>query len=459
MGIELVGGASQLVSPGLPFLPLTVARTVFVNSATGNDNNPGTSALPYQTWARALAERNKYSDLQNLFKIQLQGAGPYTYTPIIGSICSGANGFFFVEGDTAAETTHTTGTFTGDFVLMVIGTSAGLGVNTQQKRWVRVTSGACNGAEFEIIENTDTSITAATKTFRTTLGAIVNGDTFKIFTPGTTISVPGFTTNQFFGMKGGGILAPRHIFHGLRFTTTGPSVQNSQVAFFTCKFEAGVSFLGSSEVCSTQAAALTVLGINAGILQSSGIVIQTQLNVQNAGTSFTGPVYNDSFTSVGTFAQFNPTGGRFEQDITVGSYGFCQISGTGSAAGGYIWNQFIDVQDGGRLNIVGSVGLARFSTTAGSCVRIRRNGECTWRSTANAFTGGTTDAAGFGVDVTGGGRCIFSGITPSVTGGTGGRDLKTTASPLGVANATLNAVGTTVDALGSPFAETLSRAA
>ena len=77
---------------------------------------------------------------------------------------------------------------------------------------------------------------------------------------------------------------------------------------------------------------------------------------------------------------------------------------------------------------------------------------------AAGLTGGTTDAAGYGVDVRGGGRAYFNNVTPTLTGGTAGSDLRTTATAV-AANAALGASPSTVDALGSPYGEVLARVA
>lgn len=169
--------------------PLTSDVEYWVDSATGSDSNAGTQLAPWLTLQRALDEVHKYGELHAQFLAHLVGVGPYT-TPQISDLYVGQDGRFELRGDDAARVTLATGTFTGPFdsATCVAPTSAGLGADTYGGRFLRVTSGTLNGAEFSIVEHTDASITIGVYRAVADIGNVVNGDTFEIFTPGTQIA-------------------------------------------------------------------------------------------------------------------------------------------------------------------------------------------------------------------------------------------------------------------------------
>jgi hypothetical protein len=93
--------------------------------------------------------------------------------------------------------------------------------------------------------------------------------------------------------------------------------------------------------------------------------------------------------------------------------------------------------DAGLFDTASVTPIFKFAVTAGDCIRVRRGGTFIHN---HACTGGTTDAAGYGVNVTGGGR-FFTTVEPTHTGGTPAKDLKTTNNG-GLPNSTLSAAGT-----------------
>lgn len=447
-------GLSVQLPPALFAPPLRVARTVYVNSATGNDANPGTLAEPFATFARALQDRFLYGRLFATYTIRMVGVGPYTLGHILSSDC-GDGGSFVVLGDSAAETIHASGTFTGNFnAALTIGTSAGLGVNTQLGRFVRVTSGAAVGCTFQVVANTDTSIQTANNSFGI---AIANGDTFQIFSPGTTFENPIFTP-KIENCTGGdapagvsaGTLNLKHIFVDCAFTRA-PGIRNSQVALVNCKMNSALG-VGQGAQINTYIPDATVIGLGQGALRSGAVWLTASgMGIGGAAANAYGIFYAEGTIGVSGTGLFQPEGGRFAAlNVTPG--GCALISSQPTA--GYHFAGEINVR-GGVLDAtqVVSTPFAVFAVAAGDCLQARDGGLIRW---AIPCTGGTTDAAGFGATTFRGGRIYFSGA-PTATGGTATRDLQTTANPVGVANATLGAAGASVDALGSPFAEALVR--
>lgn len=453
-------GPAGPAGPGLPLL--TTPLTVYV-STTGNDANPGTQALPFLTPARAWAERQKYGNGLALFKIQFVGVGPFVVTggfsvppaaTFCGSRCEGPAGYVLLEGDPNVEVTHATGTFTGDLNSSTnrIGTSPGLGVDTQKGRFVRITSGAYSGAEFLINENTDAQIVVSSCYFRLLgTGAIAAGDTFKIFTPGTTLNLSGGP--RFASLLGGGTV-PRHVFHGLAFTGNQVQVLDSEITMASCRWSAGGAI--TTQACSfaSYITDATLLGQSLAVAWTSAGISMTALN--SCRGLFTANVFVDGSSNVASGAlgasNFSPTSGRFVGALNIGVAAVAQLNAGG--LGLFRFDSGIVVEEAATLKAVG-FNEAKFAVAASDCIKVRRGG--LFLATAQ-FSGGTADLAGYGINVTGGGRA-YTTVQPTHTGGTSGKDLKTSGNG-GVANATLSAAGiaagTAADAL---LGEVLARVA
>lgn len=454
-------------APGVylrPIPALTVAVTVYVDSVAGVDTNNGASrAEAFKTLARAWQERKQYGVLRAQFTIQLLGVGPYVMPVMADSAVDVSTGLFVLRGDTAAEVIFASRTATGDMAGFAIPTTAGVGAtNTRKHDYIRMTSGLCAGCVFLIVANTDTSVSVANRTGRDTSGAIANGDTFQIIRPGTVVNTPAAASGQFapglYNVEGGGVLPfnqePGHWFYDLEFTGQ-VRVSNSCAQFVQCRF---------ANLFTYDAPRLRfgVLG-NASRL---GVGTNTASNrLYGAGSAFT-----SGFTTFNNRAMvwgvMSWAGGMNVGSSTGGATGFVWAGGVadsattflypgtllGFSAGNVIANATINLETGA----VATIGAPLvFAVTSGSCWRVKVGAIL---HVVAAMTGGTSDAAGYGVDVRGGGRAYYIGVSPTLTGGTAGSDLRTTATAV-AANAVLTATPSTVDSLGSPYGEVLARVA
>jgi hypothetical protein len=447
----------------LPFALGTL--TIYVDSVAGNDANPGTQALPFRTLPRAITFRKAYSTLYGNILCKLIGVGPYAMPNDAGMLLGGAalGGIFAIQGDPAAEVVHATGTFTGDFAGAVLPTSAGLGVDTQVGRFIRITSGNCAGVVVPVCTNTDTSVTPVSKRFRTQLGAVANGNTFSIISPGTVINPASMSD-----WGGGGALSTLNVFHGINFTATVAPTR-SVVGFVNCLFSNGSTGMtpnfGSLVNLTPQSSLLAaVLGLTAGQMSSGGGIFtgSQTLNLTNRSSLFGNLVMTTGNGLVVTNQSYAElTGARLRQTSNTATRGGI-IFLSGQATGEAIYR--IDCQtfvnDDGEF-YVGNAGTAytllQWALTSGNCFTVSRGGLLTFRNTGGVLaTGGTTAAASCAIDCSLGGRCYFQG-PPTLTGGTLNLDLKTTATAVAVANSVLAAAPSSVDALGSPYGDVLCR--
>jgi hypothetical protein len=376
-----------------------------------------------------------------LFKIQFVGLGPF---PVIGqfnippaatfcgSRCEGPNGFVLFDGDASVETTHITGTFTGDLVAGRIGTSPGLGVDTQRGRHVRILTGVYAGAEFLINENTDTQLSVSSSFFRAlSAGVIAAGDTFKIFPPGTTLNLSGGP--RFTSLTGGGQI-PRHVFHGLVFTGTQVQQVDSEISYPSCRWAAGGSTGSTACTLASYLTDVTPFGLSLAVAWASAGLSMTALN--GIRGTFSANVVVEGTTLVAAQlgpCYWSPTSGRFIGLVTIGTAAVAQFNSVGN--GLYRFDAGLIVEDNAVLKGVGAIE-AKFAVASGDCIKVRRGGLA---ALSMLFTGGTADVAGYGINVTGGGR-VYLTVQPTHTGGTPGKDLKTSGNG-GVANATLSAAG------------------
>ena len=449
-----------------PTSALTRARTVYVDSVNGNDyTGDGSQSRPWATLERAWVERCQYLELRAPFVVQLIGVGPYQLDFPIGSSDCSPDGRFIVLGDPLAGVqVVASGTATGDMSSFVIPTSAIVGSHLFS--WVRITSGNCAGCLFQIVDNAANSITVANQVPRTTNGAIANGDTWEIVQPITEVSIanapasglvpnPGSLNNwqgTFAGQST--ILQPTHILYGLRITGPG-----------TLRFASGSYAIGFCRVAATFVTSQAqiqygmfneqsrVPGAASSRLFAAGAIFEglscnhlnssEALGIISIGTS--------TSSSNGSGSRLTWNGGRLAGSNVFFSAGASLESFTASNAR-YILGRTVTLQ-GGTLNQAGSWFSA---VTSGSCLRVSRGSQAV---ITGAWTGGTTDAAGYGVDVRGGGRCLFINQTPQLTGGTAGSDLRTTNVAV-AANAALNANGNAVgNATDALLGEVLARVA
>lgn len=452
-----------------PASALTRDRTVYVDSATGNDNTGlGTQAKPWATLQRAWIERMQYLQLRARFVVQLIGAGPYEIDfPMGGSDCS-PDGRFIVLGDPNFNVADS-GTATGDMVGQTVPCSAIQNGGAANYQWVRFTSGACAGCVFLINNTTANSFTVASSLARANHGAIVNGDTFQMVEPITRLhfmnppagNYAGHTIN---GLRGAytapDVLTlnnqPCHWFYGLLFDAAGVTgrVQNSQVGFSLCRFSHTFTASESDVMLGSAYEASGLPGASNTKLWAAGSIFNS--NMTWPSTRVNG-VFSGSSTMSFSGSRVGFGGGRLgvaAGAIVVASAGFFDLIGSTNANRRF--QARLELSQSSELRMVDQ-GVVTFEVTGGSCVRVTRGGFALI-APAGTFTysGGTSDAAGFGLDTRGGGVIQVGNWTPTFTGGTAGQDLRTT--NVTTANATLNAnntvVGNAADAL---LGEVLSR--
>lgn len=429
---------------------LTVDTDIYVNSSTGNDANNGSVGSPFQTLSRAWTERLKYSELRAKFYIHLVGAGPYDL-PLMGNSVIGNGGLFVIEGDLAQKTVAFTGTFTGDISGHTSGstvnTSAGLGVNTHAGKFVRITSGTLIGAEFQIAETTNTSITPINVS-PWDGGSTVNGDTFEVFTPLTVVQTGAITsglpipcpTNWRGGYAGSILNAnyPGHVLRNIKITgTAGFRTINADVTFSTVWISSSTKFYGGN--------------ISAGNIVN-GFPFGVGPNAGNGALAASG-IYNNSTqididlgcSVVGIFGQTNGTWNL--GTTTPSNYDTLGLlmNGTPTIRGGYmransgkayvVWQKTLTMQPGSLLK---QQSQMKFAVTSGDALLVQ-GGTASMESVSN-LTGGTTAGAGFGTRCRGPGSVVIYSGLPPLTGGTLNNDIKTD-NTAAAANGTLAAAG------------------
>ena len=449
-----------------PAAALTRARTVYVNSATGNDyTGDGSQARPWATLQRAWIERLQYGELRANFTIQLLGAGPYLLDFPMGASVCGAGGRLLILGDPAAYNINDSGTATGDMVNFVIPTNASIAGNNYH--FLRFTSGNCAGAYFQTVETLANSIEVANNTARTALGAIANGDAWQVITPGTRISVPALPVSGTNGFQAiadwagevfgeGFATQPGHWFHGIAFEGAGfLRMQRAVLGFSLCRFSNAFQAAQGEIYCGLATEQTQLPGSNGQRMYGAGLVCQSSFSVLQA--FMRGILSTSSSTSFGGKSNFFSYGGRMgNAGGTIGVSLGANLEGFGGPAENRILMATLSLSGASTLN-VGGLGRWRSVVTTGSCLRVMTQALAMIQ--AAIWTGGTTDAAGYGVDVRSSGRCVFKNNTPALTGGTAGSDLRTTNVAV-AANAALNANGTAVgNATDALLGEVLTRVA
>jgi hypothetical protein len=423
---------NQLTGPNAA--PLVSARTVFVQATTGSDTaGDGSSGHPWQTLARAWADRLTYGELRAVYTIQLLGVGPYTMPVMAASIC-GDGGYFILQGDSGAESTVFSGTFTGDISAFAVGSSAGLGADTYKGDCLKVTSGLLSGARVMIASHTNTSITVAYKDVWTTLGATINGDTYVINRPGTVINFVDPVSGQaeagcydWVGMLS--TYMPRHFICNVSFTKTSSGqfrVTHAQVALVGVKSVVNLQVTEKSFCAHGSLINGSILGVGSNtasnLLVAWGYSTTAIVNVAG-GSTVSGVMYRLGSMVVGStsYDSWIFWGGRCE-GTTLLSGGWIESFG----AGGYLdVRATVNLGRSSTIRINNFGATWKFTVTSGDCFRVKEGSNLCLEGTT-VISGGTSAPAGFGVNCSGGGRCWFTSASPTLTGGTLNADLKTT---------------------------------
>lgn len=470
LGLKVWGPESAPLPPGggTPLPPLVDARTVYVDSVGGNNANDGLT--PGSAWATlqfAWDDRSKYGELRAQYRCNLLGLGPYTM-PIMGASVAdvGAGGMFVLAGDT--PTVLATGTFIADFVGSAIATSAGLGADTYKNAFVEVTSGALLGAIFQIASNADASITVANKKARTTAAVpIVAGTTFNIWKPTTAVNAPAVTVGNYpgaYNWSGGGAnnytTANNSCAHWLfKLLLTGSvwTTYASSLGFIGCQSSLATVSSFSTLQCGARANTGFLGTGNAandrlygcGLVSSGQLLLSASYIVGVFGT--TASIGTQSFFGASALVHL---GGRIDPgagSTTIGQQ--CSYFGSDVVNSWFHFSKGITAADQATVLLQGN-GI--FAVISGSCLKASRGAVI---RDASAITGGTTDAAAFGVDAFNGGRVFIQNRLPVLTGGTAGADVRvnglTDAAPMIKPNAYFAVNG---DAIGAPaFAACVAR--
>lgn len=432
--------------------PVVADRTVHVNSSTGNDTTgDGSSGAPWQTLARAWTDRLTYGELRAKYIVQLHGVGPYTM-PVMGASICGDGGYFIVQGDSTVDVAIASGTFTGDLntTTYALPTSAGLGSDTLKTYFLEITSGNCSGVRTSIVTNTDTSISIPDRQWRTALGAVANGDTFRVFAPGTVINVPAIATgapssgsDSWLGgvlLAIGAIKVMRHIFYNVALTLTGQlTFTESSIALV------GVRTTGSSFVFMMFQRSRVALGhqpdpslflggspaanfklFSYGLSLSDNAILEVGGSSSVMGSYYIGAGgLGLGYVSIGD--EWICCGGRHDSAVSINGGRFEMYSGTYEYL--HTTSLFSLLQRAQLFIGVGSGSKWVFAVTSGHCVQLTKGSFFGYGNFSTAgISGGTTDAAGYAINMLqGGGTVVIHGGAPVLTGGNGnGNDIKTT---------------------------------
>lgn len=460
-----LGDSGLFVGTARPVNPLFSARTVYVDSATGNDaTGRGTAALPWATLGRAWSERQRYSVLRAKFTVQLIGVGPYEMPPMMGSQCED-EGFFVLRGDRAVEVLLATGTATGDMVGNTIPTSV-LVADAHRNEFLRFTSGVETEGIYQLNANAANSVTVANSWLRFDGAPIVNGDTFEIFRAGTQVQISGgfgfIRMENLTGVSGANLFAEdvgRHVFYDLHFVSPDSSaleLHGSQVTFSVCRCDLFVFAVGSSISCGLLDS--EVVGLTGPSSPSRDLILGAgfvAFYMQMVSGRLVGTLsWEAGCVLSGGYVYFAWCGGIASGVATLYT---AFLEGFGDFCDYLIEETIACVNAQAVCLFNASSGIWRFAVTSGPCIKVSNGGQLT--VVTSDVTGGTTDAAEAAIDVSGGGRALFRGVSPAITGGTPGSDLRTTNVPI-AANAALAVNGSSVAiAADALFGEVLGRLA
>jgi hypothetical protein len=319
-----------------------------------------------------------------------------------------------------------------------------------------------------IVINTDTSITIPFRAWRASIAAaVVNGDTFRVFQPGTVINCPDVATGTAYvgcydwvgsaeyplSYSSGG--SPRHGFYNLQFTGTRFATRNASLHFIGVRSSLAIVFFDSSRISAHGPSNGAPWGVGASAVNnliSSYGLIDTAATYLIGNKCLVGGVFcvatslNIGTEIAGEGDVFVYKGGRFEAGITL-------IGGTFQGSGG--GNTYTLIQGPLLISKVskmhlfngsGTTSKVVFAVTSGSCIDLSDNSLVNLTSTTG-LSGGTSDVAGYGIRLRGGGGRVLLTAAPTLTGGTPGADIKT--SVLGAQpNAFLAAAGDFISDLG-----------
>lgn len=453
-GNTVTDALNNLQSGALP--ALTSPRTVYVNASTGNDSAAGTIGAPWQTLARAWADRQLYGELRATYTIQLQGVGPFTMPVMVGSV-AGDNGFFCILGDPSVEVVLASGTFDGDITGYVVPTLAGLG---ETDEWggesIKILTGNCAGARVQLATNTDTSITVMAHTAWQLLGGTAPGDTFEVRQPGSEIVLEGTPpesgasagpTNWIGGSTP--FLFPRHILSNVKLTGGSMLIANSTIALVGVRCEAGLITSLSQISCGLAPVLPSLVGAteasawgvqSTSLWESSGCQLGWGA-VLIAGSGYFGGVSDPDAVTL--------SGARINAKLQLRSGTIMEASGSGYVDA----RKEILVGTNSTFDFFSFDQILTFTVTSGDCLRASSGG-CILLDTTSApfggsISGGTSDSegGGLGCNARGGGRINWVGQTPTLTGGNEGEDIAVSAIPTN--NASLGSDGDGISDSGS----------
>lgn len=435
---------------------LTTSLTVYV-ATTGNDANDGSAGAPFATLARAFVERGRYAVRDCVFTIQFIGAGPFPFPVGSGGWLHSGAGMTALRGDNAVRTVHVTGTAAGDFVgsTPVINVSAGMGTDAHVGRFLRFLSGNLAGFVMQIAENTDTSLTVLSRLSRNQIALpVAAGDSFEIFTPGTTLQVT--ATSVVSNLLGGNSTTPTPtlLLEGVQVTGSLLSFERCTVMPCAVKFVSSISIQDATFL--TGLADSRPLGFTEHALRSASCWFAGTFNVYGESYGSFGAVLDGAFGINDRSSVSLSKGFRFNAAVTV-RVGALQPSAASGTAG--LWNATVNVLSQGffKTTYSSANGVARCTVTTGDVLRVKHGGLAIADHLV-AWPGGTTGAGGYGVNVSDGGQFLCTSA-PTWTGATAGKDLKTSGNG-GVANSVLSATGTAAgNATDALLGEVLARVA
>ncbi len=229
---------------------------IFVDSATGNDANPGTQALPVQTLAQALAilpNGIRAGANSNIIHLVNDGVTQEIYdignSVLNAGVPVGAQGTPLIIQSTPITTvdaTETAGDING---LTITDAALTLTPNAEEGNFVRATSGANEGQRRMIRENGATTI-EVNAPFPNAIGI---GDTFQIEIPGAIIQYGDFDGSEFdFGPYPIGFidikLQPNSAYSNVNAFSASP-----MVAWKGCQWDAGgyeIALMNSNWQCA-----------------------------------------------------------------------------------------------------------------------------------------------------------------------------------------------------------------
>lgn len=161
----------------------TADMTLYVDTATGNDNNIGSLALPLKT-IQAAINRTPHI-IAHLVTIYVR-AGTYAEDLIVSNHIR-HTGWFTISGydwtDVVPATGLATGTIASYSGRTVNVTAASWTVNDLRGKYIQLTSGAKSGYKYPIESNTATSLTIGGYGL-----SAISGQTFKFVTQGAIIT-------------------------------------------------------------------------------------------------------------------------------------------------------------------------------------------------------------------------------------------------------------------------------